>query len=55
MKTELEYLRLALAQWCNQHRVNATTALSGNEVLAVLTIAEELRAVDKVKIETAAS
>jgi hypothetical protein len=53
MKSELEYLRLALTSWCKTHRFSAESPLSGKEVLEILNFASDLRAADKKKLEDA--
>lgn len=53
MKSELEYLKLALAEYVKREgKWSAMAPLSGVQVLAVLTIADELRAADKKALET---
>ena len=55
MKTELEYMKLALAEWCRKHKWQAEEPLSGVEILQVLTVADELRATDRKALEASAS
>lgn len=55
MKTELEYLKLALAEWCRKHKWQAEEPLSGKELLEVLSVADDLRAKDRQALEASAS
>jgi hypothetical protein len=53
MKTELEYLKIALATYIKRvGKWNASVPLTSIEILDVLTIADELHAADKKAMET---
>lgn len=53
MKTELEYLKLALTEYIKRvGKWNASVPLSGVQLLDVLVIADELRTADKKALET---
>lgn len=52
MKPDIEYVRLAVLQWCNAHRWDRDLPITPAWLLEIMTKTNELRDLDRKKIES---